>query len=93
MPRFESAVDRRREQHRHPLGLMFIPRGNEVVGVFENLRLGRALFCRFFFGSGGPPRLHLAAIEPHGRLVGRRVARSSSNAICCRPCAGVKPLG
>jgi hypothetical protein len=55
MPRLQSAADRRREQHWHPLGLPFIPRRDQAAGVFEDLRLGRALRSRFLLGGRGAP--------------------------------------
>jgi hypothetical protein len=73
MPHLESAADRRREQHRHPLGLPLIPRRDKAAGVLEDPRLGRVLCGRFLFGGGGALRLHLASIEAHRRVVGRRV--------------------
>jgi hypothetical protein len=42
----KSTADCRREQHRHPLGLSFIPRRDQAAGIFEDLRLGRALGLR-----------------------------------------------
>ena len=53
MTRFERAADRLREQHRHALGLPFIPRCYQAAGVFEDLGLGRALGGCFLFGSRG----------------------------------------
>ena len=34
MPHLERATDRWREQHRHALGLPFIPRCDEATGIF-----------------------------------------------------------
>jgi hypothetical protein len=69
MPCLERAADRRREQHRHALGLPLVPCRDQAAGVFEDLRLGRAPGCRFRLGGCGALRLHLALVESHGRIV------------------------
>jgi hypothetical protein len=47
--------------------LSFIPRRDQAAGIFEDLRLCRALCGRFLLGGCGALRLHLAAIESHLR--------------------------
>jgi hypothetical protein len=54
MPRLERQADRRREQHRHSLGLLPVPCGDQTAGIFEHLRLGRTSSGRFLLG--GPAR-------------------------------------
>jgi hypothetical protein len=61
----KSAADCRREQHRHPLGLPFIPRCDQTAGIFEDVGLGRALCGRFLLGGCGALSLHLATVESH----------------------------
>jgi hypothetical protein len=51
LPRLERTADRRREQHRHALGLPFIPRRDEAAGVPEHLCLGRAPCGRFLLAA------------------------------------------
>jgi hypothetical protein len=50
----DGRADGWREQHRHPLGLPLVPNGNEVVGVLEDLPLGRTALVRI------PVFLHFA---------------------------------
>jgi hypothetical protein len=69
MPCLESTADCRREQHRHPLGLSFIPRRDQAAGIFEDLRLGCTLCGRFLLGGCGALCLHLATIESHPPIV------------------------
>ena len=53
MPCLESAADRRREQHRHALGLPLVPRSNETARVFEDLSLSSAPCSRCLLGGCG----------------------------------------
>ena len=76
--RLERAPDRRREQHRHALGLPLVPGGDETAGVFEDLRFRCAQYRGFLLGGFGAPRLHLAAIEPHGTDFAAGGGRGSS---------------
>jgi hypothetical protein len=45
----EPRCDGRREQHWHALGLPLVPCRDQAAGVFKDLRLGRALRCRFLW--------------------------------------------
>jgi hypothetical protein len=65
VPRLKSAADRRREQHRHALGLALIPCRYQATGVFEHLCLSRTPRGRFLLGRCSSPGLHLAAVESH----------------------------
>jgi putative SOS response-associated peptidase YedK len=53
--------------------LPLVPRSNETARVFEDLSLSSAPCSRCLLGGCGALRLHLAAVEPHGPVVGRRV--------------------
>jgi hypothetical protein len=50
MPCDHGGADCWREQHRHSLGLTLVPRRNQPLGIFKDLRIGRAPSGRFFVG-------------------------------------------
>jgi hypothetical protein len=46
----DSCADRRREKHRHPLGLALVPRGDQMIGILKNLLFGPAARRCFILG-------------------------------------------
>ena len=60
----DGGADRRGEQHRHPLGLALVPHRDQVIGILEDLLLGRARFG-LFLGQMPSLILHFAFVESH----------------------------
>jgi hypothetical protein len=56
----DGGTDRRREQHRHPLGLALVPDRNQLIGILKDL-----LF-------GGAPAQPLLALPPCGAGLSRK---------------------
>jgi hypothetical protein len=44
-------AERWREQHRHVLGLTFVPRRDQALGILKHLGIGRAARSGFRLGS------------------------------------------
>jgi hypothetical protein len=49
--RSDCGADRRREQHRHTLGLAVVPSGYQALGILKHLSIGRATAGRFLFSD------------------------------------------
>jgi hypothetical protein len=62
----DSSADRRREQHRHPLGLALVPHRDQVVGILKDLPLGRAARGGFLLRLLLAGIVHFALVEAHG---------------------------
>ena len=61
----DRGADRRREQHRHPLGLALIPGSDQALRVLKHLGIGRAAPGSLFLGSLPALILLFAAVEAH----------------------------
>jgi hypothetical protein len=62
----DSGADGRREQHGHPLGLALVPGGHQLIGIFEDLAIGRAPSAGFLLGLLPASVPHFALVESHG---------------------------
>jgi len=83
-PRLERAADRRREQHRHALGLPLVPRRDQPAGVFQHLRLGGTLGSSLLLGGSGAPRFHLPLVEAHVWISPQRAGASQAGGVYSR---------
>jgi hypothetical protein len=71
-----GGADRRREQHRHPLGLALVPHRDQVVGVLKDLPLGRTARSDFLLGLLPTGILHFEFVESHGRIVAEALGQN-----------------
>jgi hypothetical protein len=62
----DRRANRRREQHRHPLGLALVPGSDQALGVLEDLAIGCSPGGRLFLRGAAPLIFHLALVEAHG---------------------------
>jgi hypothetical protein len=69
IPRCDGGADRRREQHRHALGLALVPGDDQALGIFKDLSVGCATGSCLFLGRLPALIIHLAAVEAHDRIV------------------------
>jgi hypothetical protein len=68
MPGSDGCANRRREQHRHALGLTLVPRRNRPLGVLKDLRAESTPRRGLLLGLALPRVFHLALIEAHVEL-------------------------
>jgi hypothetical protein len=61
----DGGADRGREQHRHPLGLALVPGGHQLLGILEDLAIGRPARSRFLLGRLSASVIHFALVEAH----------------------------
>jgi hypothetical protein len=89
----DSGADRRREQHRHSLGLAFVPHGNQLPGVLEDLAIGRAASSRFLLGLLPARRSSILRLLKPIRIIfsshfGLAIAMFRQQALGCRGIRG-----
>jgi hypothetical protein len=71
-PWSHGGADRRREQHRHSLGLALIPGGDQPLGILKHLGIGCSPGHSLFLGSLPALILHFALVEADSRIVAER---------------------
>ena len=61
----DGRADGQREQHRHSLGLALVPGGHQLLGIIEDLAIGRMARSRFLLGLLPAGVLRPALVEAH----------------------------
>jgi hypothetical protein len=51
------------------LGLALVPHGDQVIGLFKDLAIGRATCSRLLLRGLPAPVLHFALVESHAGIV------------------------
>jgi len=67
----DGRADCGREQHRQCLRLALVPSGDQALGIFKHLSIGRAAGCRFLLRSDAALILNLRRLKPMLGMVDR----------------------
>jgi hypothetical protein len=76
----DGRADRPCEQHRHLLGLAFVTGGHQLLGILEDLAIGRPAYSRCLLGLLPAGIIHFALVKPNGRasMSARRIGLKGS---------------